>query len=369
MNKGLALCPALCLFLACGGANDAFETTQEQDTIILVPVDTIGIETGDSNYVFGSIWQARVDALGRILVLDNQLCSVRAYSSDGMYMGEAGGRGSGPGELQFPMGVATFPDGGLAIVDPLSACIVFYDSSLSYARTLSGFFPGPPMRIAGADSGFFAALLPTIVDQGGSTIIRTRLGRWRDSVEPDQVFLSADTEMGGGEGIRLQGPEYVLDGFSDGRVAAALVSPEQYRIDCFDSSGLTLFTVQQEWEPVAKTEEEIARGVTAIAITMDNGNASAETRNVEDTEPLHDAITDVFFGPDGDLWARQGAEPVPTFRIYDRTGQQVGMATVPGMGSSSGPVWEIAVSPNGYVAWEMNSEGYPMVIVLGPQAQ
>jgi hypothetical protein len=366
--KLLFLALVLSLALACGGGDEAVETLQVQETIILAPVDTIGIETGDSNYVFGSIWQARVDALGRILVLDSQLCAVRAYSSDGMYVGEAGGRGSGPGELQFPIGMATLADGGLAVVDPLSGSVVFYDSALTYTRSLSGFFPAPPMRLAGADSGSFVALQPTINEDGGSTIIRTILGRWRDSSDAELVFLSRDTQMEGGEGMRLQGPEYVLDGSGDGRVVAALSSPEQYRIDCFAGDGRTLFTIEEDWEPVAKTEEELARGTMAVAITMGGEGASAETRTVEDTEPFHVAIADVYFGPDRELWVRMGSESIPTFRRYDRTGRFMGDAVVPSMDSSSGRYWDMAVSPEGVVAWEMNPENYPVAIRLGPQA-
>jgi hypothetical protein len=324
---------------------------------------------GDTNYVFGTIWQARVDPAGRVLVLDNQACSVLAYSQEGSYLGRAGGKGSGPGELQFPMGMATLADGWLAISDPLSGSVSYFDPALSYARSLSGFFPGPPMRMAGADSGSFVALQPTFVDEGGSALVRTILGRWTDSIEPELVFLSRDAPMEGGEGIRLQGPEYVLDGSGDGRVAAAVSSTEDYRIDCFDRSGRTLFVIEEDWEPVAKTEEEMARGSMAVAITMGEGGASAETRRVEDTEPFHTAITDVFFGPDGALWVRMGSESVPTFRIYDREGRPAGVARIPALDSSTGRTWDVAVSPDGIVAWEMDPENYPAVVLLEPQVR
>jgi hypothetical protein len=358
----------MCFVLACGGGEPAAGRTAS-DTLVLVPIDTIGIEAGDSNYVFGMIWQARVDALGRILVLDNQLCRVRAYSGDGAFLGSAGGKGSGPGELQFPIGMATLSDGGLAVVDPLSGSVSFYDPALVYSRSLSGFFPSPPMRLAGADSGSIIGLQMTINEDGGGTMIRTNLGRWRDAIEPDLVFMGTETPMEGGEGIRLQGPEYVLDGSSDGRVAAALSSTDQYRIDCYDRTGSTLFTIEEEWQPVAKTEEELERGTLAVAISMGDGGASAESREVEDTEPYHTAIADVFFGPDDELWVRIGSESVPTFRRYDRDGQLVGLAIVPSMDSASGASWDISVSREGFLAWEMNSESYPVVVRLGPQAQ
>lgn len=360
----------VCLVLACGGGSGGpVDVPAGSDTLVLVPTDTIGIEIGDSNYVFGMIWQARMDALGRILVLDNQLCQIRAYSADGGYIGSAGRKGSGPGELQFPIGMATLSDGGVAVVDPLAASVVFYDSALAYSGSLSGFFPSPPMRLAGADSGSFVGLQLSINEDGGATMIRTNLGRWRDSTEPDLVFMGTDTQMEGGEGIRLQGPEYVVDAAGDGRVAAALSSTGQYRIDCFDRNGTTLFTIEEEWQPVAKTEEELARGTMAVAITMGDGGASAESREVEDTEPYHTAITDVFFGPEGELWVRIGSESIPTFRRYDREGRFTGLAIVPSMDSASGGSWDISVSPGGFLAWEMNSESYPVVVRLGPRAQ
>ncbi len=362
--RRIAIVIPACLVLACGGSAPPSEVPQVPDTLFLDPVDTVGVESGDSNYVFAMIWQARIDALGRLLVLDNQVCNVRAYSADGTWLATAGGRGSGPGELQFPIGMASLSDGGIAIVDPLSGSVALYDSGLVYERSLTGFFPAPPMRLAGADSGSFVALQPTYSEDGGTGVIRTVCGRWRDSTDPELVFQSTDMPVESGEGLRLQGPEYVLDGSPDGRVAIALSSPDLYRIECFGRDGLALFTIEEDWEPVAKTEEELAAGISTVAISIENGNASAETRTVEDTEPYHVAISDVFFGPDGELWVRIGGGSIPTFRRYDREGTPLGVALIPALDSSSGGSWDVSVSPYGVAAWDMDPEAYPSVVRL-----
>jgi len=359
----------LCLLVACRGGGSPAGSLQTPDTTFLAPVDTLGLESGDTNYVFSSIWDASADASGRILVLDTQDCSIRAYSSGGIYLGRAGGRGSGPGELQFPMGMACLSGGGIAAVDPLSASVVFYDSTLSHTRTLSGFFPSPPMRISGADSDRIVGLMPGIVQENGSPMVRTVLGRWRDSAEPDLIFFQSTSPMPGGEGVRLQGPEYLVAGCDDGRVALSPVSPDEYRIDCFDGSGAAGFTISEEWEPVPKTEEELSRGVDAVAISVVNGSASARTSRVEDTEPFHDAVADIFFGPGGDLWVRLGSESVPTFRVYDRSGAWTRTVRIPALDSSDGPYWSVSVGPGGVLAWQMDPEEWPMVVVLGPRGR
>ena len=48
----------------------------------------------------------------------------------------------------------------------------------------------PVRRLAGADSGSFVALQPTYSEDGGTGVIRTLFGRWRDAPEPELVFQS-----------------------------------------------------------------------------------------------------------------------------------------------------------------------------------
>ena len=67
------------LCLSCG---DVCDDNEKADVSIdtLYFADSIGIEMGDSNYVFGSIRDFDYAPDGRILILDNIQCCIIIYS-------------------------------------------------------------------------------------------------------------------------------------------------------------------------------------------------------------------------------------------------------------------------------------------------
>jgi len=69
---------------------------------ILSVEDSIGIEMGDSNYVFGSVRRVEVHPDGSILVLDWIKCTIFQFSPSGEFIRYIGRRGEGPGEFLQP---------------------------------------------------------------------------------------------------------------------------------------------------------------------------------------------------------------------------------------------------------------------------
>jgi 6-bladed beta-propeller protein len=79
---------------------------------------TIGVLDGDPSFMFGEITRLAEDRSGGIYVFDRQAPIIRHYDSNGEYLGDVGGPGSGPGEYKgLSLGMAVDSDGILYVSD------------------------------------------------------------------------------------------------------------------------------------------------------------------------------------------------------------------------------------------------------------
>ena len=86
---------------ACGTSREGVEpigVAAEPETLHIAITDTIGVDLGDSNYVFGTLMQVGYSPNGDILALDLQRGFINVYSRDGVHKGTIGRHGPGPGE-------------------------------------------------------------------------------------------------------------------------------------------------------------------------------------------------------------------------------------------------------------------------------
>jgi hypothetical protein len=110
----------LCLLyagLATGCARDVGERQQDAATLRATVVQTIGLEDGPEEYVFGRISGIARDDRGRIYVADQQANTVRVFDPRGRFLFNIGRQGSGPGEFSGPCCVAFGPGGLLWVRD------------------------------------------------------------------------------------------------------------------------------------------------------------------------------------------------------------------------------------------------------------
>ena len=119
------------------------------DTLKIAITDTIGVEMGDSSYVFGMLIEVAHGAGGEIIALDMNRASLSAYSPDGEFIGSIGSPGPGPGEFLIPINFAVMTDGGFAVSDAIARNISFFDAEGTFQRVLDDFFPTPPFSIEG----------------------------------------------------------------------------------------------------------------------------------------------------------------------------------------------------------------------------
>jgi hypothetical protein len=108
---------SIIITLSCGrgenrGAADA------RSAIEIEPDITIGLEDGDSAYLFGDIVSVAVDEVGRTYVGDRIGATIRIYDGGGQYIKRIARAGGGPGEIYgWPADITLGPDGRIYVRD------------------------------------------------------------------------------------------------------------------------------------------------------------------------------------------------------------------------------------------------------------
>ncbi|MBD3368820.1 6-bladed beta-propeller [Candidatus Fermentibacteria bacterium] len=353
------------LAISCGEFDRSSQSspTAPPDTFELCSVDTIGVGMGDSSYVFGTVMQASAGPEGTTYVLDMQRCLLSVFDEQGEIVRTLGGKGGGPGELQLPMDFALLSDGGVAVNDLQASRIFLYDAQGNYRDAIEGFFPVPPVSIAGGDDGRIVGQWHCMSTGEGQFSMREEICRWgTESSEPLSVIRSMDIEVEmTSEGPRIgRGDQLVFDASDNGDVFVAVVSPETYLVEGFDSGGQRFLTIERPWERVPKTEEEMSRTGMGISVSRDNEGTTAETHPVENPVPWRNAIESIGVDGQDRIWVRLGSVPTPTFEVYDRSGEMLFVARAPALPQGC----EIAVNEYGIVAFERNPEDHPKVVRL-----
>lgn len=144
---------ALLTVAACGAADAksaSLSTTTDSAGIAIVTgpaVDTPlpwtltemrrlgGADTGAASFTHASQYNVTSDGLGRIAVLDGDGGNkVHIFDSTGAVLASFGGKGQGPGELQWPGSVSFGADGGYMIYDGGKQSLVHWDAKGAFTK-------------------------------------------------------------------------------------------------------------------------------------------------------------------------------------------------------------------------------------------
>ena len=390
----------IAMFTACGTqsqpaaeSDTPAETGNQTPHYTLVPVDTIGIELGesnfgnnggvpggstDSNYVFGAVDAALFGDNGDIIVLDGSKKQISVFTPEGEFIETIGRQGSGPGEFQRPVAMALLGNGQLAVSDPWAGKISLFDSNYVYTSAITGFFPAPPLAITGADGEAFIGLMKKLDmenDQIGYT-----LARLDGTAEPSFVYAS---EMMPFEPTMI-GPGYTETTVAfasdrSGRVFTSIMSSDSYLIEGFLPDGERFLEIDRAYERVAKTPEEIQDEIDDFNTFLENRATSggggrmqsmgvqipADELNYEPT-PYHYAVSALMVDNRDQLWARRGSEPLPFFDVYDFDGNLLFTASVE-EGDPDAQDWVLTAGDDRLLAFSPDPRGYPRVVVLSLQ--
>lgn len=147
----------------------------------------IGSLDGEAD-AFGFVSGATVGPEGRLLVADDQGPAIRVFDPDGVYVGDLGGGGQGPGEFTMVNGLAVDPDGRHVVFDFNNQRLSWFDREGAFERSARTQLTS---MVGGAVG--FPGLVPL---DDGNLLLRTGGGRKRpDGVnELFYLWLRVDPE-------------------------------------------------------------------------------------------------------------------------------------------------------------------------------
>ena len=344
---------------------------ESEPSVALIPVDSIGVEQGDSNYVMGGVESVAFGPDGNIAVLDCGRSCVRIYSPRGEYLRRIGNRGNGPGELQIVTFMAISQDGHVYIsgtgneIFGVHAYDYFTGEWLESEHTFI-----PPSCLEGAE---------------GNSYLRKTIGFEMQDGEPRLLISIARHAVGLEEPIRIYYEESILFDLSDnvglleldwygydiaatadGNVYIAPRSTEEALIIAFDSTGQERYRFELDLEPVARTEDEMEMErhiLRAKAIASDENPAGLEPN------PYKPLIRGLEVDGEGNLWVLQGGPSTPTFNVFDSAGEFLYTARVAG-NPPDGSTWRFYMDENGILAYaEDPASGFQKIYMLEAREQ
>lgn len=362
----IAVCVSA-LFLTCSGQSgtppaDAEIEIPEHE---LVPIDSIGIEMGDSNYVFGLPRALEFTSKGNIVVGDMATMKMMMYSPDGVFMRSGGSKGEGPGEYLAPTGISSDTSGGLVVADIMGAKLIFFDSLLNYSHEWRALQSGLPYKPVMLSCGSIVDILLDYDREERSVTVSNTLGRW----DPGETEMSVSYMCRSAE-VEPQNPSssfyesaITFCVLQDGRVVASPVSMEEYIITCYTPEGEVDWEINPDYEKHKLCQEE-------LDLQLEMRRASLIRRGLDpsgaDRVPLMEWAVAVskLYAQEDRIWARRSEGIIPVFDIYSTEGEFLYSCSVPTLPYGSNVGFAISPYSSTVLAYLANPEDYSRIWIL-----
>lgn len=368
--KNIIIVAASLVVLSCGGVEPAEENVPSAETnIAMLCIETeIGVELGDSNFVFGVIQDLDFTAEGNVVVLDTQKKKIRMFSPNGEFLGVAGGAGEAPGEFLNPRGIACLSNDKIAVTDPFSREVEVFNNDLQHFETVSNFSSRAPFVITAAGDGFAG-------EQGGfnrdAGLITTSVALWQGNSDSVHVFYERESDFSPEHMIqRIMTPQSSLIA-DNSNLYYATPTSEEYVVFVYPMDGSNSYVLSfPDYVPVLKSDEDLENDILAYEYRMQSMAASGRGQRLADANyepsPNYYAISSIGLDANGNIWVQRGWESNPTFDIFP-TGATEPVETVivdPDLNLSD---FTFVITPNGMAAFNLNPEDYPRVLILSLQ--
>ncbi|MBN1434762.1 hypothetical protein JW921_08385 [Candidatus Fermentibacterales bacterium] len=358
-----------CLLSAACGQGPGGECPADADIPgrTIVAVDSIGVEIGDSAYVFASIEATGHTIDGSILVLDRPNCCVREFTPEGEFVRQYGRRGSGPGELSNPHSMVRLGDGRVAVLDLYTGGMQTFDSEGRWQGISAEMTNEPVLWLTESEGNTYVGTQNCFDFCEQGLVVTAVVGRYEaDRAEPfDTLWESSFVWDFRDITPLIEGSYFARTWASDrdGNVFIAPRSSEVYQVSGFDASGEAFLEISRELERVRKADEEMADEAAFWNLRAENMGASGPFNYQPD--PYRWMIHSMGVDALGRLWVRRGTEETPTFDVFDMEGNQVFTATIPSIRGPLGPLWQIDIDEQGILAYSLDPEaGYQKLYVL-----
>jgi hypothetical protein len=359
-----------------GTSSERAETEEyalpEADEYITIS-DSIGVELGDSNYVFGQVIGLDLTPVENIAVLDLQKHCISIYNPTGDFVRRIGRQGSGPGEFQLPAGMTFFPrtegtdvpdslSPGFVVCDAMGGRLVYFDNNYDYMTDVQGFFPSPPAVLAGVDGAAIVGMKPEFLQDETGMYMGFTIGRWEmGETEPSVVYFESMSPFDPSDLSTMQDDIVSFGANQDGYVLTAPLSTDSYEFTLWNPQGEEIFTyVDEDYQRVLKTQEEIDIEREAVNSRMVQQGMPESMANWE-PDPYRSAIAGLWFDGMDRVWVTRGTTRTPSFDVFDMNGELLFTAAVDA--GEKAMTWQSVIKGDKLLAFDVDPEYYPQVFI------
>jgi hypothetical protein len=327
---------------------------------------TIGIELGDTDYVFGTIADAVPTPDGGVVVLDMFSLNIREYDSLGMLVASAGREGSGPGEFLVPRGLAILGNGELLVSDMGAGAVSVFDDTLGWKRNITGFFPRPPFTMRASGDSTYAGILPNF-DREAGTMGYSIVGL-ASSAEPVTVYAEEEYPVDPSRfGPSAEEDQPLFTAGPDGSVYISAPGPDRISVQGFTAAGEDFLEISQPVDRIEKTPEQLADEEAEFEEMSSRRGGGRRFGGggaaVFDPDPFRRAVTALGVDGYGRLWVRLGAYEYPFWNVYDASGELLFTASLE-LDDPDIDDMTVRIESEGAAAWVEDPGTWPQVHLL-----
>ena len=334
MKQLLFICLLSLLFLSCGKDSAQpdrplvlFGETDSNPGILSVE-DSIGIEIGDSNYVFGSVRRVEVHPDGSILVLDWIKCAIFQFSPNGEFIRYIGRKGEGPGEFLQPGFFAVTQNGSICVSDAEQGWI-YFDPGGEVLNT-SPCLQTRPMQMKAAPFGGILGIRSLLSRGDNCLAVEKSICLWEEE-NPDSVihiYLTQNYTFDITDMNRFRSDLIRVDHFpmlfaaGDDFVCIAPSPRDEPVLLVYDTDGSFRDSLEMPYPVVPRSDDEITE---QKAFMEDFFYTSSRHTHTVDWEPFpdHPVITALGVDARDRIWVQRGFEFHPVFDLFDRAGNHL----------------------------------------------
>lgn len=284
----------------------------------LVVSDSIGVELGDSNMVFGQIIKAEFMPNGNIITADLLKSKISIFSPDGEYLTSIGRKGSGPGEFQILASFAVTDSGCVIVPDAMGGKLNFYDAEYNFTDEISGFYPAPPIVISPVRDGF-VGLKPEFIMEDDNMQTGIGIYLWTDTAACEIEYIKNMLPFDSNDmGATVKTMVFFATDHND-NVILAPYSTEDYVITALSPDGEQIWQIIEEFDRVKKSDAEIEEELEMIRSQLVANGAPASMAEHFMPEDYKIFIEDLAVDNKNRVWVQSGRYNSVVYRVYDCT--------------------------------------------------
>ncbi len=334
----------------------------------LVITDSIGVETGDANYILGWPVSLTHSPDGNIVFVDRMKHAAFMYTPEGEFIRSIGREGEGPGEFHMPAGLAFYPDGSLLISDQDG--IALFNSNYVFMNQMTWPLIAPSI-ITALDGGRFVGIESTPRPEENKIMWVSTLARWGwdGDEDPSVEYFSVEFEWAVesvNDFSRSRESTIYCCAASNGRVFYSQSSIDEFVIHGCEPDGTSFLHIEDEnVHRVRKSEDELQAEIDNFT-SFFNRMTGGSPRDIPiEPDPYKRTLLGMFIDGEERLWVRLGCYPGIVFRVYEMSGEILFHAKVEYDGNPLDLIsWKITVDEHGFLGHDTSHDQYQRVYML-----